>query len=294
MHLTGALRIYIRTRDGRLRHGLSFPCWLPMAAVMAAVALLGHLLWRLPELTELQTLHQRADASRAERAAQRTGLLGIHARLGELRQELEPMTTLNAKLTALTSLSDTGRQEPSMGSPSVVESGLHDEKRLTRQMSAMVRAMVEEIAFQETRQKQLVSILRERALEFAARPSLWPARGPINSEFGERFMGRSREFHKGIDIGMPLGSQIVAPADGKVLSVGYESGYGLLVVLEHRHGVTTAFAHLRSAEVEVGDSVSKGVPIARSGMSGRSTGSHLHYEVRVNNQPVDPMNYMLN
>jgi murein DD-endopeptidase MepM/ murein hydrolase activator NlpD len=176
----------------------------------------------------------------------------------------------------------------------MVEGGISDEKRLARQLSAMVRALVEEIAFQESRQRQLASIMRERALEFAARPSVWPVRGPINSDFGYRYMSRSREYHKGLDIGVPVGTPIVAPADGKVVAVGYESGYGLMVVIEHRHGVSTAYAHLKAAAVEPGEDIARGSRIAFSGMSGRTTGSHLHYEVRVNGQPVDPMNYMLN
>ena len=152
---------------------------------------------------------------------------------------------------------------------------------------------MEEVAFQEVRQRQLASVLHERALEFAARPSLWPVRGTINSDFGARLMGRSREYHKGVDIGVPIGSPIVAPADGKVVSAGYESGYGLVVVLEHRHGVSTVFAHLKSVSVEAGDEVTRGKLIAHSGMSGRTTGSHLHYEVRLNGQQVDPLNFML-
>nr|WP_279355794.1 M23 family metallopeptidase [Fundidesulfovibrio agrisoli] len=107
-------------------------------------------------------------------------------------------------------------------------------------------------------------------------------------------MARSREYHKGVDIGVPYGSQVLAPADGKVASVGYESGYGLMVVIEHRHGLSTIYAHLKSAEVEEGEEVKRGAPIAHSGMSGRTTGSHLHYEVRQSGNPVDPMNFMLN
>lgn len=93
---------------------------------------------------------------------------------------------------------------------------------------------------------------------------------------------------------MPYGSLVVAPADGKVMSVGYESGYGLKVQLEHRHGISTIYAHLKSALVEEGEEVTRGTPLAHSGMSGRSTGSHLHYEVRQGGNPVDPMNFMLN
>jgi len=221
-------------------------------------------------------------------------LLALNERLAGLREQVEPAAGLNGKLAAVTSLAGAEAQQRPMGTAAMVEGGAGTERRLARQLVAQARALMEEVAFQESRQRQLVSILRERALEFAARPSIWPVRGAINSDFGYRYMARSREYHKGVDIGVPYGSQVLAPADGKVVSVGYESGYGLMVVLEHRHGLSTIYAHLKSAEVEAGDEVARGTPIAHSGMSGRTTGSHLHYEVRQAGNPVDPMNFMLN
>jgi len=286
--------IYRRTRDGRLRWGVRMPHWLPLAAIALTIAGAAHLAWRLPDIVGLSVLRGRVQTVRAQRTVERGALLAAHERLGDLRQEIASVVSLNGKLASVTSLADAGGEMHSVGSPAMVESGITDEKRLARQLSAMVRALVEEIAFQESRQRQLASIMRERALEFAARPSLWPVRGPINSDFGYRYMSRSREYHKGLDIGVPVGTPIVAPADGKVVSVGYESGYGLMIVIEHRHGVSTAYAHLKAAAVESGEDIAKGTRIAYSGMSGRTTGSHLHYEVRVNGQPVDPMNYMLN
>ncbi|MBI4805401.1 MAG: M23 family metallopeptidase [Desulfovibrio sp.] len=286
--------IYRRTRDGRLRWGVRMPRWLPIAAMALTIAGAAHLVWRLPDIVGLSELRGRVQTVRSQRAVERTALLAAHERLGDLRQDMASVVSLNGKLASVTSLVDAGGEMHSVGSPAMVEGGITDEKRLARQLSAMVRALVEEIAFQESRQRQLASIMRERALEFAARPSIWPVRGTINSDFGYRYMSRSREYHKGLDIGVPVGTPIVAPADGKVVSVGYESGYGLMVVIEHRHGVSTAYAHLKAATVEAGDDVTKGTRIAFSGMSGRTTGSHLHYEVRVNGQAVDPMNYMLN
>jgi murein DD-endopeptidase MepM/ murein hydrolase activator NlpD len=270
------------------------PRWLPIAAMALTIAGAAHLVWRLPDIVGLSELRGRVQTVRSQRAVERTALLAAHERLGDLRQDMASVVSLNGKLASVTSLVDAGGEMHSVGSPAMVEGGITDEKRLARQLSAMVRALVEEIAFQESRQRQLASIMRERALEFAARPSIWPVRGTINSDFGYRYMSRSREYHKGLDIGVPVGTPIVAPADGKVVSVGYESGYGLMVVIEHRHGVSTAYAHLKAATVEAGDDVTKGTRIAFSGMSGRTTGSHLHYEVRVNGQAVDPMNYMLN
>ena len=285
--------IYRRTRDGRLRWGVRMPMWLPWALIILTALGAAHLAWRLPEMASYRQLRSSLLAARAQSSLERGELLAVHDRLGSFRRVLDPVASLNGKLARVTSLDDSQSKLASMGSAPLVEGGSGSEKRLVRQLSAMARALVEEVAFQEVRQRQLTSLMHERALEFAARPSLWPVRGAINSDFGFRYMGRSRDLHKGVDIGIPVGSPIVAPADGKVASVGYESGYGLVVMLEHRHGLSTVFAHLKSATVEPGQDVKRGTLIAHSGMSGRTTGSHLHYEVRQNGQHLDPMNFML-
>ena len=99
--------------------------------------------------------------------------------------------------------------------------------------------------------------------------------------------------HNGIDIAAAPGSPIVAPADGIVSFAGYDPGYGKLVSIDHGYGVVTRFGHTSQIFVEVGQKVSRRDVIASVGNTGRSTGPHLHYEVRVNNIPVDPYNYVL-
>jgi murein DD-endopeptidase MepM/ murein hydrolase activator NlpD len=292
--LTPSLVIYRRTSDGRLRFWVRLPGWLFLATALVTMAGAAHLAWRLPDIFDLYALRNRVQAARSERRAERAELLAVHDRLGLIRRTLAPVVSLNAKLASVTSLAESSGECAAVGSAAMVEGGFGSEERFAGQLTAMARALMEEIVYQEGRQRQLAQVLGERALEFAARPSLWPVHGPINSPFGYRYMSSSREFHKGVDIGVPAGTPIVAPADGKVVSAGYETGYGLMVVLEHKHGISTAYAHLKSVEVEPGQEVTRGTRIALTGMSGRTTGSHLHYEVRVNGQPVDPMNYMLN
>lgn len=286
--------IYHRSADGRLRRRMRLPCWSLACLALLGLAGAAHLAWRLPDLAAQGGFGSLASRAEADREAWREALLAQHQRLAELRGQLEAVASLNGKLAHLTSLVEPKAAERAAGSAGVVEGGFGDEVRLSRQLAATTRALMEEVAFQEGRQRLLTSIMRERSLEIAAKPSLWPVRGPLNSDFGYRFMGRSRDFHNGVDIGTPVGTPVMAPADGTVSFVGYESGYGLIVVVEHRNGISTAYAHLRSAEVAPGEEVKRGARIAHSGMSGRTTGSHLHYEVRLNGQPVDPVNYMLN
>jgi murein DD-endopeptidase MepM/ murein hydrolase activator NlpD len=117
---------------------------------------------------------------------------------------------------------------------------------------------------------------------------IWPAAGPITSPFGMRW-GR---MHDGIDIGAPMGAPIHAAASGQVIYAGWMSGYGNLTVIDHGGGIATAYGHQSKLEVSVGDQVTQGQQIGLVGSTGHSTGPHLHFEVRVNGVPVDPMGYL--
>jgi len=125
-------------------------------------------------------------------------------------------------------------------------------------------------------------------------PSLWPAEGPVASSFGERQDPINGEgaFHTGIDIDATIGTPIRAPADGAVINAAFTGGYGREVMLDHGHDVTTIFGHLSAIAVLPGQHVTRGQIIGFVGDSGRATGPHLHYEVRVHNVPVNPHKYL--
>ncbi len=125
-------------------------------------------------------------------------------------------------------------------------------------------------------------------------PNLWPVEGPITGSFGERidpFNGEGA-FHSGIDIGSAYGQSIVAPADGMVDFADFMGGYGRAIILDHGRGITTRYGHLASFAVFPGQHVHRGDTIGYVGASGRSTGPHLHYEVRINDVPVNPHKYL--
>lgn len=126
-----------------------------------------------------------------------------------------------------------------------------------------------------------------------SRPSALPCEGNISSEFGPRRLGSKHlRMHEGIDISAPVGTPIYAPANGRVVFAGVQRGYGLTVVLEHEGELTTLFGHNSKIFVKEGDVVSKGDKIAQVGNSGRSTGPHVHYEVRLSQQPKNPFDYI--
>lgn len=125
-------------------------------------------------------------------------------------------------------------------------------------------------------------------------PSIWPVLGRITDGFGERLDPFSGEgaFHTGVDVGADYGAPVHVTADGMVLDAGQHSGYGRVVVVDHGFGITTWYAHLSSFAVIAGTRVKRGEVIGYTGISGRATGPHVHYEVRVNNAPVNPRHYM--
>lgn len=125
-------------------------------------------------------------------------------------------------------------------------------------------------------------------------PTLWPASGSVSDQFGYRRdpFTRRKTFHEGIDISAPYGNEIKAAASGKVVFSGRKNGYGYMVVIDHGYGISTAYGHASRLLVKEGQRVNKGDAIARVGSTGRSTGPHLHFEVRQNNTPVDPLKYL--
>lgn len=121
---------------------------------------------------------------------------------------------------------------------------------------------------------------------------LWPVQGTITSDFGYRFIFGETNFHGGIDIAAPMGTAINAGADGTVIFAGEKGTYGNLVILSHENGFLTYYAHCSKLLVEVGDTVTQGQPIAAVGSTGRSTGPHCHFEVRYENERMDPLFYL--
>jgi murein DD-endopeptidase MepM/ murein hydrolase activator NlpD len=118
--------------------------------------------------------------------------------------------------------------------------------------------------------------------------------GQITGSFGERtdpFNGEGA-FHTGVDIGAAVGQPVMAPADGVVTFADFMGGYGRAVMLDHGHGIATRYGHLSNYTVVPGQHVHRGDTIGYVGLSGRSTGPHLHYEVRINDTPVNPYKYL--
>jgi murein DD-endopeptidase MepM/ murein hydrolase activator NlpD len=125
-------------------------------------------------------------------------------------------------------------------------------------------------------------------------PNLWPVEGQVTGSFGERidpFNGEGA-FHSGVDISSAFGTKVIAPADGVVTYTAEMGGYGRAIMINHGNGISTRYGHLSGFAVTAGQTVHRGDVIGYVGASGRSTGPHLHYEVRINDTPVNPYKYL--
>ena len=126
-------------------------------------------------------------------------------------------------------------------------------------------------------------------------PTMWAHLGKINNEFGFRrnpFGGRSYEFHAGMDIGGEYGDAVIAPANGIVTNADWQGGYGNMIEIDHGNGLKTRYGHLSRIGVNVGDVVQRGQFIGLIGSTGRSTGPHLHFELRLNDKSINPRRFL--
>lgn len=169
----------------------------------------------------------------------------------------------------------------------VVKPDVNDLSNLVKDLQATAKAREQSLS-------SLREALVERNARLAATPSIWPTYGDVTSRFGWRGSpwGWGSDWHSGIDIANDYGTPIEATAEGTVVFSGWFGGYGKMIQVDHGNGIVTVYAHNSENIVSVGTHVKKGQTIAYMGSTGYSTGSHLHYEVRVNGTAVNPANFL--
>jgi murein DD-endopeptidase MepM/ murein hydrolase activator NlpD len=164
------------------------------------------------------------------------------------------------------------------------------------QLDSKLTGLHQNSLYVEQMLQDLYELLADKRAFLAALPTLKPVVGYFTSGFGVRHspLGDGRvKMHEGVDIANHLGTQVHAPADGIVIFAGVKAGYGNTLIIDHGYGLETWYGHTKQLLVSKGQRVKKGDAIALLGSTGRSTGPHLHYEVRVNGTPVDPLSYIL-
>jgi murein DD-endopeptidase MepM/ murein hydrolase activator NlpD len=272
------LYAFIVARTTRSRAGIRRICvhkrWLKVFAGFGVVVFCAAL-YGFYGLTQ-HILHLRIErenqALRAENEKQRQ-------QLNHLNQRVEAVEESTRRLAEISGV-EHEQQQPVMhgaGGPAISM----DE----------ATALEYKTVYLEQELRDYETALRERATI----PSLWPVAGSLESGFGGRrnpFGGSSFEFHAGQDIEAPSGTPISAAASGTVTYAGWMNGYGNLVIIDHGGGLTTRYGHQSRIEVKVGQNILRGQQLGFVGSTGRSTGPHLHYEVRINDKPVDPVQYL--
>jgi murein DD-endopeptidase MepM/ murein hydrolase activator NlpD len=212
--------------------------------------------------------------------------------LNDFETKIRIMANLEHKADQ-TSIFAVGGSMPDDLDPNLPLSQDHD--RLVREMHDHMGTVQQASSVQENSFASLLKSLEGKRNLLAATPSLRPTRGWVSSKFGYRvspFTGR-KEFHKGLDIATRKGTPIIAPADGIVTYSGKKWLIGKMMTIDHGYGMVTRYGHLYKMNKKKGDRIKRGEVIALVGNTGRSTGPHLHYEVRLNGVPVNPTKYIL-
>ncbi len=238
-----------------------------------------------------------------ENALQKEQIVFMARRIDQVNQEMNELRELDHKLKVMVNLETGEGDEQFQGVGGSDPALLDPKKSIARVDRELVRAMHRsldnlnsDINSSKEDKAGLQEFLENQKMLLASTPSIWPAKGWLSSRFGYRkspFTDK-KEFHKGLDISTRKGSPIVASADGTVSFTGRDQGYGRVVIIRHGYGLKTKYAHLKKSLVKKGQYVKRGETIGLVGHSGRTTGSHLHYEVHLNGVPVNPLRYVLN
>jgi murein DD-endopeptidase MepM/ murein hydrolase activator NlpD len=262
--------------------------WVLVAMGVLALMLTGilaHYTWIAVEVAEIKRL-------RAENLALATKAKAYEENAGQLQAKLLALQGIVNKLGVMAGVDQ-----------SLPDAALGGVGGLTRvettapsvDIASALRSMDETVGSLTEKSTRLEAFYRDQRQLLASTPSIWPVRGYLSASFGNRvdpFTGQP-DFHPGLDISTPIGTKVVVPADGVVVFCGQRNGYGNALVIDHGYGVVTRYGHLAGFNVKPGQRVRRGDVVAFVGNTGRSTAPHLHYEVWVDDQAQNPIQFIL-
>ena len=286
------LNLLILRGDGRRIIRLTLPRWVPYAGLTLFALVISTIAAIFGDYISLKKQWWEMAALQQEVATHRTLTGGFHQRIAEVQREMGTWKELHARIwEPLGPEVLGGRHGSGVGGgtepvPPLAPGQVSLGKELDR-LSASVSEEGESL-------RALERFMARAGKMLAALPSRWPLRGSVNSGFGQRQSpwSGSLEFHSGIDISAERGTTIKAPAPGVVAFTGVNANYGNTVIIDHGHEIKTLYGHLQKILVTGGQKVERGQQIALSGNTGKSSGPHLHYEILVRGQPVNPRSYL--
>jgi murein DD-endopeptidase MepM/ murein hydrolase activator NlpD len=293
--------IVVPERHAEVRRFHLKKVWLIQAAAVVAVLAVVGFVMAGHYFSVVSDAHENP-ALREENLKLKSELAVIREQLQHVGQTLDRVERFDQKLRAITLLSDPQRNL-AMGPTEQLPLPASGENQFVRSKDAegpqVLAGKLEKLSAEATRQEQslqeLQAYFQDQKSLLASVPSVWPVRGWVTSDFGSRLDPYTSEriMHAGLDIAGPHGKEIVAPSDGTVVFAGLEGGYGNVVVIDHGYGIKTRYGHLSAIKVKAGERVKRGDVVAALGNTGRSTGPHLHYEVRVNGIAQNPRKFIL-
>ena len=255
------------------------------------------------KLAHTRMLEDDFSSQQDEITSQRKQIQNLSSKIDSFKSKLLELNNLEKKLRIIANIEKSSDQDAFFGVGGSILEDLETDVPLTAGNNSLVREMHEQIERldlaalnQKKSFESLYNHLEEQRNLLDSTPTLRPTTGWISSKFGYRkspFTGL-REFHKGLDIAAKTGTPIVAAANGVVTYAGAKGLLGKVVIIDHGYGMVTRYGHLSKILKKNGEAVKRGDKIGLVGSTGRSTGPHLHYEVRLNGMPVNPGKYILN
>lgn len=284
--------VIVRARGARVVR-LSFG----RGALAAALVAFGLTAFALGAVSggQLSTWRERYRVAGLERLVteQERFIQSFHRRIADIRSEVASWRQLHHQMwEPFGPKSAAGRKATGVGGPP----GLSEATRTSAllPLPEELDLLSSTVADEGKSLRALSQFVVKVGKVFAALPSRWPVRGAINSEFGSRISPwtGTRELHSGLDIDADRGTPVLAPAPGVVVSAGRNGAYGLSVTIDHGNHVTSRYGHLDKIQVAAGQRLERGQSLGLAGNTGRSTGPHLHYEILVKGQPVNPKSFL--
>jgi murein DD-endopeptidase MepM/ murein hydrolase activator NlpD len=269
-----------QVRHMRVSHRVLFSAF---AMLLLSTALLG---WVVADYYRLQFDQQHFNQLLVENSEQRQYLRQMSRDLDGLRREMIVLADSDARVRGSLGSSTEDSVALPVGIGGALETSPADMTELQQQINSLRLA----IDLRRESQEEVRDLLNDRHSLASATPTGWPTKGWLTSYFGVRpspYTGQ-RKMHEGLDIAANTGTDVIATADGLVVKSTTEPGFGKVVMIDHGYGYRTVFGHNSKLLVKAGTRVKRGDKIAEVGNTGRSTGSHLHYEVHLNGVPINP------
>jgi len=279
--------------------------FLVAVCVITGAFFIGYDYFRLKKISFTTTgLNQSIIKQQAKIKSQRKQIQSFAGEIDLLKTQIDNLSKFEDEVRLIADIKQTSHSSGLIGIGGIPKDELDTDIPLEENHNNLMREMHQQISQTSIAAKKqalnfehLIKLLDEKRNILATTPSIRPIEGGwITSKFGYRsspFTGR-KEFHSGLDISNRSGTKVVATADGKISYAAGKMYIGNLVMIDHGHGRVTKYGHLKKIMVKQGQKIKRGDVIGLLGNTGRSTGPHVHYEIRINGTPVNPLKYILN